>query len=244
MRHTRSYYLVLGLLALTVSDCRKLVDVPTPQDQLVTAAVFSNDANAGEAMTGLYIEVMNSSRTLLNGGMSLYGGLSSDELVNTIPNPFIDPFRENKLTAQNVFCATLYSTAYNIIFAANSLIAGLKASTGVSPAVKSELLGEAEVVRALEYFYLVNLYGAVPLVTSINFSETAQLPRDTVAAVYAQIEADLEDAQQALGTVYLNTAEYPGARTRPNRLAAMALLARVWLYRGEWALAEEAADTV
>jgi hypothetical protein len=240
---TKQIY-VLVVLTLMLSDCRKLLDVPSPQDQLSAGTVFSSDANAEEALTGMYIQVMNSSRTLLNGGMSLYGGLSSDELANTGPNPFIDPFRTNELTPDNIFCSSLYSTAYNVIFTANSLIGGLNASSGVSPAMKAELRGEAEVVRALEYFYLVNLYGGVPLVTNINFTATAELPRDSAAGVYAQIVADLEDAQQVLSTSYLSTAAYPGARTRPNRLAAMALLARVWLYRGEWALAEQEADTV
>jgi hypothetical protein len=240
---TKQIYVVV-VLALISGNCRKLLEVPSPQDQLTAAAVFSNDDNAEDAMTGLYIAVMSSSRTLLNGGMSLYGGLSSDELANTSPNPFIDPFRKNELTAGNIFCSSLYSTAYNVIFTANSLIAGLNASTGVSPGVKAELRGEAEVVRALEYFYLVNLYGGVPLVTSIKFGATAELPRDSVAGVYAQIEADLEDAQQVLPTGYLSTAAFPGARTRPNRLAAMALLARVWLYRGQWGLAAAEADTV
>jgi hypothetical protein len=234
----------MGLLLLTFSDCRKLLDVPSPQDQVSAATVFSNDANAQEALTGLYIAVMTGSRTLLNGGMDLYGGLSSDELANTAPNPFIDPFRTNELTAGNIYCASLYSTAYNIIFTANSLIAGLNASSGVSSGVKAELRGEAEVVRALEYFYLVNLYGGVPLVTSINFQATARLARDSVAGVYAQIEADLEDAAQILSTAYLSSAAYPGARTRPNRLTAIALLARIWLYRGDWVSAEAAADTV
>jgi hypothetical protein len=231
---------MLGFVVVAFSDCRKLLQVPSPQNEVTAATVFSSDANAEEALTGLYIEVMTGLRPLLNGGMSLYGGLSSDELVNTVSNPYIGPFQTNQLTAGNVYCSLLWGTAYQVIFAANSLIAGLDASTGVSPAVKAELRGEAEVVRALEYFYLVNLYGGVPLVTSINFAVTARLPRDSVAGIYAQIETDLEDATQVLSTTYPGT----GARTRPNRLAAMALLARVWLYRGEWGMAEAAADTV
>jgi len=227
---------------MTVTDCRKLLKVPSPQNELTAATVFSSDADAESAMTGLYIEVMSGSRTLLNGGMSLYGGLSSDELTNT--SPAIDPFRTNTLTPDNFVCTSLYSTAYNVIFAANSLIAGLDASGGVSPAVKEELRGEAEVVRALEYFYLVNLYGGVPLVTGINFSVTAALARDSVAGVYAQIIADLKDAQRVLPPTYVSSAEYPAARTRPNRYAAMALLARVGLYRGQWGLAKAEADTV
>jgi len=234
----------MAVAAVMAGGCRKLLNVPSQQDQLSAATVYSSDADAEEAMTGLYIEVMTSQRTLLNGGMSLYGGLSSDELVNTGPNPLIEPFVTNTLTADNIDCSTLYSTAYNVIFSANSLMAGLSASGGVSAAVRTGLRGEAEVVRALEYFSLVNLYGGVPLVTGIDFSVTAGLPRDSVAGVYAQIEADLQDAASVLSTAYLSTAEYPGARTRPNSLAAMALLARVWLYRGQWALAEREADTV
>ncbi len=240
---TRQIYIIV-VWALLFGDCRKLISVPSPQDQLTAATVFSSDANAEEAMAGLYIQVMKNMRTIANGGMSLYGGLSSDELANTAPNPFIDPFRTNELTPENIYCSSLYSTAYNVVFTANSLIAGLNASAGVSPAVKSELRGEAEVVRALEYFYLVNLYGGVPLVTGINFGVTAQLPQDSVAGVYAQIVADLEDAQQVLPPTYVTSAAEAGARTRPNRFAAMALLARVWLYRGQWALAEQEADGV
>jgi hypothetical protein len=230
------------VLALLLAGCRKLIQVPSQQDEPGTATVFSSDADAENALTGMYIGVMNSPRTLLNGGMSLYAGLSADELANTGPNP--DPFRTNELTSGNIICSTLYSTAYNVIYMANSLIAGLDASNGVSPAVKAELRGEAEVVRAVEYFYLVNMYGGVPVVTGIDFSVTSKLARDPIEAVYAQIEADLADAQQVLPAGYLSTPGYPGARTRPNRLAATALLARVWLYRGQWAMAELEADTV
>jgi hypothetical protein len=244
MNSVRRYYLGLGLLAVALTCCRKLLKVPAAQAQLTAPAVFSSDANAEAAMSGLYILVMNSSRTLLNGGMSLYGGLSSDELANTTPNPFIDSFRTNQLTAGNIFCSSLYSTAYNVIFAANSLIAGLAASTGVSEEVKVELRGEAELVRALEYFYLVNLYGGVPLVTGIDFSTTAHLARDSVAGVYQQIERDMEDALQVLPSAYLTTAQFPGARTRPNRWTAMGLLARVELYQGQWSAAEQDADGV
>jgi hypothetical protein len=237
-------WLSVVLMAAGLYSCRKLLAVPSPQDQLSAAKVYSSDANAEEALTGMYIQLMEDTRSLLNGGMSLYGGLSSDELSNTTPNLLIDPFRTNALTPSNLYVQYLYKTAYNMIFTANSLMAGLAAATGVSAAERAELRGEAEFVRALLYFYLVNLYGPVPLVTSTNFAVTESQPRDSVAAVYRQIELDLADAKQVLPAGYLSTAAFPGARTRPNRLAAMALLARVWLYRGQWQPAEQEADTV
>jgi hypothetical protein len=65
-----------------------------------------------------------------------------------------------------------------------------------------------------------------------------------VTDVYTQIVADLQDAEGRLSPIYLSTTAYAGARTRPNQAAATALLARVWLYEGEWQKAELAADTV
>jgi len=53
---------------------------------------------------------------------------------------------------------------YNFIFVANSAIEGLNEATALTPAVKQQLMGEAKFVRAFCYFYLINLYGDVPLV--------------------------------------------------------------------------------
>lgn len=237
-------FVLMLIMPFGFDSCRKLLQVPAPQDQLVAATVYSNDEDAEAALTGLYVQLMLNSRTVMNGGLSLYGGLSSDELMNTAPSIFIDPFREDQLSPGNPYVAYLWSTAYNMIFTANSLLDGLKASKGVSAGVKTELRGEAEVVRALLYFYLVNIYGGVPLVTTSNFLANSTLPRDSIAGIYAQIEADLEDAQQVLPVAYATNAGFPSARTRPNRMAAAALLARVSLYRGEWLNAVTAADAV
>jgi len=56
--------------------------------------------------------------------------------------------------------------------------------------------------------------------------------------------SDLLSAQQALPVDYVAAYGYAGNRTRPVQAAASALLARVWLFRQQWALAEAAATTV
>jgi starch-binding outer membrane protein, SusD/RagB family len=234
---------VAGCL-LSAGGCRKLLQVPTPQDEISAGEVFSSDSNALSALSGMYIQIMDNPQSLLNGGMTLYGGLSSDELDNTMPDPSIDAFRLNSLTATNLLCSNLYTGAYNTIYTANSMLAGLQGSSGVSAGMRSEMQGEAEFVRALVYFYLVNLYGGVPLVTTTDFTVSSGQPRATVTAVYGQIVTDLQDAEGRLLPNYPSTIAFAGARTRPNQAAATAFLARVWLYEGEWQKAELAADTV
>ena len=238
-------FFVLALASLLAAgSCRKLLQVPTPQDEISAGEVFSSDSNALSALSGMYIQIMNNPQSLLNGGMSLYGGLSSDELNNTMPNAFIDEFRLDSLTAANLLCSNLYTGAYNTIYTANSMLAALQGANGVSPNMGSELQGEAEFVRALVYFYLVNLYGGVPLVTTTDFTVSSVQPQASVDDVYKQIVTDLQDAEGRLSVRYISDSAYPGARTRPNQAAATALLARVWLYEGQWGRAELAADTV
>lgn len=243
IRRLRTGFFVAVCL-LAAAGCRKLLQVPTPQDEISAGEVFSSDSNALSALSGMYIQIMNNPQSLLNGGVTLYGGLSSDELNNTVPNASIDQFRLDSLTPTNLLCSNLYTGAYNTIYTANSMFVGLQGANGVSANMRSELQGEAEFVRALVYFYLVNLYGGVPLVTTTDFNVSSVQPQASVGDIYNQIVADLQDAEGRLSPTYLSTSAYAGARTRPNQAAATALLARVWLYQGQWGRAELAADTV
>ena len=232
------------LLVPVFFSCQKLLSTPASQNEPPTQAVFNSDADAGSAFTGLYIQMMNNNGGLFNGDISLYAGLSSDELGCTNAYLLQDSFYHNDLIASQPQCENLYTTAYYLLYVVNSALQGISASTGMSDSVKAQLQGEAEFNRALLYFYLVNLYGGVPLALSPDYTQTGFLPRSTVAQVYTQIDSDLVDAQQKLTSRYITTASAPNDRTRPNQAAATALLARVWLYQQQWAAAEAAATAV
>jgi starch-binding outer membrane protein, SusD/RagB family len=232
------------LLLLASLSCKKLLSVPAPQNETLAAAVFDNDADAQTSLRGLYVKMMDNPGGPVNSQISLCAGLSSDELASTAPHLLQDSFYYNQLSASNGLCNSLYTQTYYFLLIANSALTGIAASTGMSDTMKAELGGEAEFNRAFLYFYLVNLYGDVPLVLSPDFTQSSVLPRTPAAQVYSQIEADLEDAQKALPLAYMTTSDAPNDRTRPNQRAASALLARVWLYQGQWLKAEAAADSV
>lgn len=247
--NTRKVVLLLlcapAALVLLLPACRKLTQTSPAQDLLTMPRVFSNDAGAEAAMAGIYIDMMDIPRTPMNAGISLDAGLSSDELDCQLPPfPQEDSFRLNMLTAGNLISTSLFTDAYSLIYGLNSMLAGMESSTGMTAAVKSELTGEAEFNRAFLYFYLVNLYGGVPLVLETNFMQTQGLPRAPVDSIYARVVSDLEDAQARLPAAYIDAAGFTGDRTRPNAAAATAMLARVWLYLGNWASADSAATAV
>jgi len=198
-------------------------------------------------MSGVYVTMMNTTRSLMNGSISLDAGLGADELTCSPPPPGYPPeyvFQRDSLTAGTPLCTGLFTTSYNLIYQLNSLLAGLAGSGGVSAPVKTGLEGEARFSRALLYFYLVNLYGDVPLVLTTNYEANNVSPRVATDSVYAQMVTDLQAAQQLLPAAYLTGPGFTGDRTRPNQAAATALLARVWLYKGQWAKAEQAASMV
>jgi hypothetical protein len=148
-------------------------------------------------------------------------------------------FYGDDIIANNGTVSTLWTEAYHDLYQINDCVAGISTTSAISTSTKNQLLGEIKVVRALYYFNLVNLYNGVPLVLSTDYNITQKLPRASVDSVYSQIIADLTDATHKL------TASYPSdGRARPNVYTAQALLAKVYLYRGQWANAASMASAV
>jgi hypothetical protein len=225
-------------------SCKKLLHVPIPSDQISPAAVFSTDADANSAMYGLYIEMMNNPLSIFNGGMSFLPSLSADDITCTYPVPDLEPFCLNSVLSINPNDSLIYSTAYNLIYTSNSIVNGVAGSGSVSINEKTQLTGEALFNRALVNFYLVNLYGPVPLVTSTDFHVTGLQPRASIENIYSQIIKDLLDAEDQISPSYLTAPGYQGDRTRPNNAAASAMLARVYLFTENWPAAENEATKV
>ena len=219
--------------------CKKFVDVPVPGNQIVSAKVFGNDQTATAAVVGLYDQIMRNNKFFLNGGTTLYPALSADELERTSALDAEDAFTTNSLTPLNqVVKNDLWRFAYSFIYSANACIEGLTQSTSITPALKNQLLGEAKIIRSLCYYYLLNLYGDVPLVLTTNYLESSLVPRTPASQVMQQITGDAEEAKSLLAQAPVNDP------TRVNKWAATALLARLYLYAGNYSQAEAQATAV
>lgn len=203
--------------------------------------MFSNDQTAVAAVTGLYGQMMTTNLTLCNGAVTLYAGLSADELQNTTANLDLDPFYTNSIPATNAtgIYSRLWSQGYRFIYHANAALEGLGASKTLTDTLRKQLQGEMLLARALSYFYLVNLFGDVPLETTTDYRINSVMSRTPATSVYDQIVGDLTKAKNMLPVPYGTS-----GRSRPNKWAAAALLARTYLYGKDWAKAESEADEV
>ena len=104
---------------------------------------------------------------------------------------------------------------------------------------KNRLIGEAKFLRALHYFWLVRMFGDVPI-QEIDNTES-WVTRRSKADVYAYIEQDLLDAINLLP----NKNQYPSADLgRATKGAAQGLLAKVYLYEEKWQQAYDMAGNV
>lgn len=223
----------VGLFACFFSvSCDQLVEVPVQKSQIIREVVFENDNTATSAVLGIYSDMYSDITRFASGGMYSVSGLcalSSDELVPYYSDLTLTSFWHNDLKADNPYVLSLWSSLYYSIYSANSVLDGLRRSSSVTESVKMQLEGEAFFIRAFCYFYLVNVFGEVPLVTTINYEENAKLHKSSVDDIYATIISDLTQSKSLLSEVYVSE-----RRVRPNRAVAGALLSRVYMYLGRW----------
>lgn len=223
---------VIAIFVLTLTwSCNDFLSIDPPKTEIVNETVFSNDASATSAIRGVY-SLMMTNQSFTNGQIERYTGLSSDELINHSNNAEQQQFYIPSVLAVNsVILNTFWREAYRYINNVNTILNGLQNSPRLSDATRIQLEGEARFIRAFCHFYLVNLFGDVPYVTTTDYKQTSTMERTPVHVVYAMINEDLTVARQLLKDDFSFS---NGNRTQPNRVAATALLARVKLYMGEW----------
>ena len=139
-------------------------------------------------------------------------------------------------TAQTDFDADNWSTPYELLRHVNSILSfidGIETLTDEEAAEKDDIKGQALTIRALAHFDLCRMFGrqyshdngaslGVPIVTRV-LDPYEKLARNTVAEVYAQVIADLNEAIPLLET--------DKRLGKMNAWAAKTLLARVYLYQ-------------
>lgn len=246
------------LLGLLVTGCNKLLDIKDPVNSITTNQVFQSDDQAAVALNGLYSYLINGGVFEVNsygmlgndlysaGGITLAAGHSADELYSPSLSGDYDYYVETTATITLLklgYSQKLWNTAYKGIFNANALIEGAKTATSkeFTQAYRKRVLGEALAVRAMGYFYLVNLFGKIPLALSIDYNDTQKLPSASVDVVYQQIINDLEEASGYLSENYDgNNTE----RIRINKWYVKAMLARVYLFTKNYEKAWQQANDV
>ncbi|WP_207515237.1 RagB/SusD family nutrient uptake outer membrane protein [Longitalea luteola] len=244
------FYLAVILIS---SSCKKLVETPPPTSNITEANVFSTDATAIATINNLYIgmnSVEHSNPIQGARSISLLTGISADEytLFSGVTGIEFVHYYENALSGTLRTGSDKWAPLYNYVFKCNAAIEAFTSekSNALTVNVKRQLLGEAQMLRAYFYFNLVNMFGEIPLCLVTDPQVNTSLARSSKDLVYQQIIADLQSAEENLSNDYLNgdLSSVTIERVRPTKWAAIALLARVYLYIEDWENAEAKATQI
>jgi starch-binding outer membrane protein, SusD/RagB family len=225
------FYLAAGCVSM--SACKKFVQIGPPTTELVTASVFNNSATATSALTSIYSQMASNGESFI---MAQYSGLLADELRDYSTNKNLVGYYTNSMYASTTTPFGRWQNFYNYIYQADAILSALQNNQNINQAIEQQLIGESRFIRAFCLFYLTNCYGSVPIVTSTDYTINASIGSSSSTAVYAQIIGDLKAANQLLNSNYVDISDTTTTteRTRPNKAAAEALLARVYLYTSKY----------
>ena len=222
--------MIIALLIVQISSgCKKLVEVGTPQNLLTTDKVFSDTTSATAALGNIYAQL---ERTL-EVNYSMYMDMYTDDLNFTSTSTTTLEFLHSTVSASNYTDLNIWENLYSVVYACNDLIGELKITGNVNASSVNTLSNEARFLRAYAYFYLINLYGRVPLILTTDINGNAKAVQTDPSIVYQQIVTDLKTANNGLSADYITS-----GKVRANKWAAEALLARVYLYQQNWTAAE------
>lgn len=242
-RPANTSILCLLLLLITASGCKKYLEAPLPITSIAGSSAFANDGTSAAALSSVFGKLYSQGDFDGVGSIGFLSGLYGDELKNLSTLPSNQALYEDGVSSTVGGVTTLWTSFYGQLYSVNLAIEGLTPATNLN--YRNQWLGEAYFLRGLLYFYLTNLYGDVPLVLSSDYLTNNTLARSPRADVYKQILADLLKAQSLLDSKYHDAnGLVTQDRGRPNQAAVTALLARVYLYTGDWKNAESQAGSL
>lgn len=230
-------FILLGLFAF--ASCEDRLDLE-PKQSISGDAAIESESNIARFLVGVYDEAGQGAS--YGGTMPLMADLLGSSEYITWGGTHIQP-REvvNKsITTTNAFVGNFWSNAYESINQANIIIDNINVVTS-SEEEKNRIEGEARFLRALSYFDLDRFFASngksVPLRTEgiLDYSIDLNIARSSSDEVYALVEDDLKKAVNLLPETNSFFAD---------KYAAQALLARVYLQKGQYALARDAANDV
>jgi hypothetical protein len=215
---------LLLIIATVSAACKKILD-QEPQTEVSDDGVISDKKTSLSALYGIYNNLQSGYVSTLNA-FNLAG---DNVIVTTTPTIVV---RDRSIDDDG---GAPFASYYVNINRANFII---KRVPGVvdqqfTSKERNQIIGEAYFLRALSYFDLARFFGGVQIVTepSERIDTHKAVKRSTLQETYAQVLADLNQAEQLITDV--------ADRSRANIYAVYALKARFYLYTEQWALAEE-----
>ncbi|TDN38873.1 RagB/SusD family nutrient uptake outer membrane protein [Hymenobacter sp. UV11] len=225
---------LLGLAALSTTSCKKdFIDLSDPTRQVSTEG-YTDSLSIVTGVTAAYASLQDIyGKSGTNRGLWVFSEVPSDNSYTVVSGERLNEFDTFSLISDNPRLQSQWLYTYQAIARCN-IILGRAGAIKLTDATRNRFYGEVRFIRALAYFNAVRTWGDVPLVTTeiTSIADAYSFGRQPAAAVYAQIEDDLNFAEANLPVT--QTAANLGRATKG---AAQGLLGKVLLTEKKYDLA-------
>jgi len=211
-------FTAIAISSVVLSSCTSK-DEPTV---ISGASVWKTDQEALATANGAYspLQRLSSSYTFLLESQT--DATISFEGADDKDGPLVSLF---KTDVNNWYPTKIFNYEYVSIGEANRTIEKAD-SSHVTETLTQDAINlakaRAKFIRGLDYLYLTQLWGEVPLILSTKPTTAEQTTRRSIDDVYTQIVKDLTEAEAALPS-------YDQIRSNASKGAANAILARAYL---------------
>jgi starch-binding outer membrane protein, SusD/RagB family len=228
MKYINPKSVVVIALLFVLGGCESIL-VENPPSNISLASFYKNESDAISGLNGAYSKLYS----IYNTSFIDYSELMADDLKGSYVNAgnIFDVFNLN-----NDSMGSLWQNVFQGINLSNEVILYTE-RIDASEEKKAIIIAEARSLRALYYFNLVRAFGGVPIykTPTVGF-DNIYAPRATADEVYSLIIEDFKNAEVVLGQT--------SVAGRFNSLIATALLARIYLYKGDFTNAFTSAKKV
>ena len=223
-------------LLFIITSCEKDFLTEVPKDRITTTNFFESINNLEVSVNAAYRQMVQDAWGRSIGSARIRTLFTGADDWTTQPGGNKGDWKEgdqlNISSANANISNTGWNMPFDVILQANFAIQGkdILIEKGINQANVNAVVAEAYFLRSWAYFWLVRLYGGVPLVLSPESSdENRNLARSTEIEVYDQILSDLDFALEYLPK---NQAQIG----RVSYWAAKALRAKVYLTMASYPL--------
>lgn len=222
---------IIFILLVTVPGFMSCDDFLTlsPEYQINEINYYQSENDLETAVTGIYNTLQNlHNREVLLGPTELI--TDNVEINSYTYQTLMAEFDGAEITSSNLYINNLWTYCFTVIAYSNNILDRID-NIEMNESKKNQFKGEALFLRAYCYFYLVRLYGDVPIVDvsfrSPNEIFSFDMTRQPISGVYALIEGDLQNAAGLLSGQAM-------PKGRASTGAAKTLLGKVYLTEGKY----------
>jgi hypothetical protein len=209
------------------------------RNKQTTLTYYKTASEISSALNGVYAVLQSNSM----GGREWFflHDLRSDEMATG--GGQLETHRNQVLIGthdpSNGVLTSVWTASYRLILRANAVIQFAPEADIPDAGLKARYTAEAKFLRAWTYFQLYAFWGDVPLYEQFSTTINDAQPRAPIADVKALVISDLTEAIASLPTSYSGN-----DLGRATKTAAQAVLAKVYLFDGQYQEAKPLLEAV